>query len=252
MTFEKSDSLIESSVENLVELLQYIGEENRINITINQDKFITPIDYMKVSLSDINVHEKSEEEEEQMDIYSDIENMFAIIDKNIEGNQSVLKDKLNEMNERLNEIISNRIIPQSKMSKKLSKSIKHYIYFISFAYPNMLKNIFLTSNTSEIFENIIPNYMKLTPNDMKQLEKQMKQFYSDFNELNKYVSDSNKDNIDELLTSIQTNEIIIKINEIMNNTPILTTDDDLTLFLYQFYFLLFLLFQDYLFPFLFY
>ena len=253
---------IQYTYENLVELLQYIGEENRINITINQDKFITPIDYMKVSLSDIIVHEKSEEEEEQMDIYSDIENMFSIIDKNIEDNQSVLKDRLNEMNERLNEIISDRIIPQSKISKKLSKSgkpvkqtiihelliwknnisqpiyfIKHYIYFISFAYPNMLKNIFLTSNTSEIFENIIPNYMKLTPNDMKQLEKQMKQFYSDFNELNKYVSDSNKDNIDELLTSIQTNEIIIKINEIMNNTPILTTDDDLTLFLYQFYFL---------------
>jgi hypothetical protein len=65
-------------------------------------------------------------------------------------------------------IISNRIIPQTRVSKKLSKTekpvkqaiihelliwknnisqpiyfIKHYIYFISFAYPNMLKNIFL-------------------------------------------------------------------------------------------------------------
>ena len=69
--------------------------------------------------------------------------------------------------------------------------IKHYIYFISFAYPNMLKNIFLLGNTSEIFENIIPNYMKLTPNDTKQIEKQMKQFYNNFSELNKYVSSFN-------------------------------------------------------------
>ena len=188
--------------------------------------------------------------------------MFSIIDKNIEGNQTVLKDKLYEINEKLNEIISNRIIPQTRVSKKLSKTgkpvkqaiinelltwknnisqpiyfIKHYIYFISFAYPNMLKNIFLTGNTSEIFDEIVPNYMKLTPNDMKQLEKQMKQFYFDFIELNKYVSESNKDNIDELLLLIQNNEIIIKINEIMNNTPILTIDDDLTIFLYKFYFL---------------
>jgi hypothetical protein len=255
---------IQYTYENLIELLQYIGEENTINITINQDKFIQPIDYMKLSLSDI-VHEKQLEEEPEephSDIYSDIENMFIIIDKNIEENQSLLKDNLYEINEKLNEIISNRIIPQSKISKKISKSgkpvkqaiinelllwknnisqpiyfIKHYIYFISFAYPNMLKNIFLTGNTSEIFENIIPNYIKLTPNDMKQLEKQMKQFYSDFSELNKYVSDTNKDNIDELLTYIQTNKIIIKINKIMNSTPILTMDDDLTIFLYQFYFL---------------
>ena len=252
---------IQYTYEDLIELLQYIGEENKINITINQDKFIQPIEYMKVSLSDIVVHEK-QEEDPQMDIYSEIENMFAVIDENIEGNHPVLKDKLYEMNEKLNEIISNRIIPQTRVSKKLSKTgkpvkqaiihellmwknnisqpiyfIKHYIYFISFAYPNMLKNLFLTGNTSEIFENIIPNYMKLTPNDMKQLEKQMKQFYSDFSDLNKYVSDTNKDNIDELLLFIQNNELIIKINEIMNNTPILTTDDDLTIFLYQFYFL---------------
>jgi len=255
---------IQYTFEDLIELLQYIGEENRINITISQDKFITPIEYMKVSLSDIVVHEKQEEEEEEthMDIYSDIEKMFSVIDDNIEGNQSGLKDKLYEMNEKLNEIISNRIIPQTKMSKKLSKIgkpikqaiinelliwknnisqpiyfIKHYIYFISFAYPNMLKNIFLKGNTSDIFDEIIPDYMKLTKNDMEHIEKQMKKFYSDFSDLNKYVSDSNKDNIDELLLLIQNNKIIIKINEIMNNTPILTTDDDLTIFLYQFYFL---------------
>jgi hypothetical protein len=252
---------IQYTYEDLIELLQYIGEENRIHITINEDKFVTPIDYMKVSLSDIVVHEK-QEEETQIDMYSHIENMFKIIDDNIEGNQLVLKDKLYEMNERLNEIISNRIIPQTKISKKLSKTgkpvkqaiihelliwknnisqpihfIKHYIYFISFAYPNMLKNLFLSGNTSELFNDIVPEYMKLTQNDMDKLEKQMKKFYSDFNNLNKYVSDSNKDNIDELLLLIQNNEIIIKINEIMNNTPILTTDDDLTIFLYQFYFL---------------
>ena len=257
-----NEKQIEYTYEELIELLQYIGEKNIIKININQDKFITPIDYMKVFLSDIFVHEQKEEEETYTDIYSDIENMFSIIDKNIEGNQTVLKDKLYEINEKLNEIISNRIIPQTRVSKKLSKTgkpvkqaiinelltwknnisqpiyfIKHYIYFISFAYPNMLKNIFLTGNTSEIFDEIVPNYMKLTPNDMKQLEKQMKQFYFDFIELNKYVSESNKDNIDELLLLIQNNEIIIKINEIMNNTPILTIDDDLTIFLYKFYFL---------------
>ena len=60
-----------------------------------------------------------------------------------------------------------------------------------------------TTIEKEIFENIIPNYIKLTPNDMKQLEKQMKQFYSDFNDLNKYVSDINKDNIDELLLFVE-------------------------------------------------
>ena len=252
---------IQYTYEDLIELLQYIGEENRINITINQGKFITPIDYMKVYLSDIVVNEK-QEEETHIDIYSDIENMFEIIDKNIENNQSVLKDKLYEINEKLNEIISNRIIPQTRVSKKLSKTgkpvkqaiinelltwknnisqpiyfIKHYIYFISFAYPNMLKNLFLKGNFYELFDEVVPNYMKLTPNDMKQLEKQMKQFYFDFNELNKYVSDSNKDNIDELLLLVQNNKLVIKINEIMNNTPILTMDDDLTIFLYQFYFL---------------
>lgn len=257
-----NESEIKYTYEDLIKLLQYIGEENKINITINQDKFNQPIEYMKISLSDIGIDEKQEEPE--MDIYSDIENMFMIIDKNIEENQPELKNKLYEINERLNEIISNKIIPQTKISKKSTKSgkqvkqaiinellvwknninisqpiyfIKHYIYFISFAYPNMLKNLFLTGNISEIFEDIVPNYMKLTPNDMKQIEKQMKQFYYDFSELNKYVSDKNKDNIDELLTYIQTNKIMIQINEVMNNTPILKTDDELTIFLYQFYFL---------------
>jgi hypothetical protein len=252
---------IQYTYEDLIELLQYIGEENKISININQDKFTQPIEYMKVSLSDIVVHEKHEEEP-QVDMYSNIEDMFKIIDDNIEGNQSVLKNKLYEINEGLNEIISNRIIPQTKISKKLSKSgkqvkhaiinelllwknnisqpiyfIKHYIYFISFAYPNMLKNLFLTGNTNDLFDEIVPNYMKLTTKDKDQIEKQMKQFYSDFSNLNKYVSDKNKDNIDELLLLIQNNELTIKINEIMNSTPILTTDDELTIFLYQFYFL---------------
>ena len=250
---------IQYTYEDLIKLLQYIGEENKINIQINKDDFIQPIEYMKVYLSDI-VQEKQIEETSNM--YSKIENMFMIIDKTIESNQSELKDKLYEINEMLNEIISNRIIPQTKITKKKSKSsksvketiindlliwksnitqpiyfIKHYIYFISFAYPNMLKNIFLSGNTSEIFENIIPNYMKLTSNDTTQIEKQMKQFYSNFSELNKYVSEENKEIIDKLLTIIQENKIIIKINEIMNNTPILTSDDDLTIFLFQFYFL---------------
>ena len=251
---------IQYTYEDLIQLLQYIGEENKINIQINKDVFIQPIEYMKVYLSDI-VQEK-QIEETSTNMYSKIDNMFMVIDKNIESNQSEVKDKLYEINEMLNEIISNRIIPQTKVTKKTSKSsksvketiindlliwksnitqpiyfIKHYIYFISFAYPNMLKNIFLSGNTSEIFENIIPNYMKLTPNDINQIEKQMKQFYSNFSELNKYVSEENKEIIDELLTIIQENEIIIKINEIMNNTPILTSDDDLTIFLFQFYFL---------------
>jgi len=249
---------IQYTYEDLILLLQYIGEKNKINIQINKDEFIQPIEYMKVSLSDIS-HEKQLEETSNM--YSKIENMFMIIDENIESNHSELKDKLYEMNELLNEIISNRIIPE-KITTKKSKSgkavnqtiindlllwknnisqpiyfIKHYIYFISFAYPNMLKNIFLLGNTSEIFENIIPKYMKLTPNDTKQIEKQMMQFYHNFSELNRYVSEENKENIDEILTFIQQNKIIIKINEIMNNTPILTTDDDLTIFLFQFYFL---------------
>ena len=253
-----NENEIEYTYENLIELLQYIGEENKINITINPDNFIKPIDYMKLALSD-NIHEKKIDEE---NIYSDIENMFNYINENIEENHSDLKDKLNEINEKLNEIISNRIIPQTKISKKTSKSskhvkqlifhdlllwknnisqtiyfIKHYIYFISFAYPNMLKNIFLIANTSELFENIIPTYIKLTPNDMKHLEKQIKHFYHEFSELNKYLSDKNKDDIYELLTLIQTNSTIIKMNELMNNTPILTTDNELTIFLFQFYFL---------------
>ena len=245
---------IQYTYEDLVELLQFVGEENKIKISINQEKFIQPIEYLKVSLSDIVVHETS-----QMDMYSNIENMFKIIDDNIEGNYSVLKDKLYEINEGLNEIISNKIIPKTKISKKSGKQvkhavinelllwkntisqpiyfIKHFIYFISFAYPNMLKNLFLKGKYNELFDEVIPDYMKLTINDIDKLKKQMKQFYSDFSNLNKYVSDKNKDNIDELLLLIQNNELIIKINEIMNNTPILTTDDELTIFLYQFYFL---------------
>ena len=249
---------IEYTYENLIELLQYIGGENRINININPDNFIKPIDYIKLVLSD-KVHEKQSEED---NIYSDIENMFNYINENIEENQTDLKNNLYELNEKLNEIISNRIIPQTKISKKTSKSskpvkqvifhdllmwknnisqtiyfIKHYIYFISFAYPNMLKNIFLIANTSELFEDILPNYMKLTNHDMEQLEKHMKHIYIDFSQLNKYVSDKNKEDINELLTLVQTNPIIIKMNELMNNTPILTTDNELTIFLFQFYFL---------------
>ena len=101
----------------------------------------------------------------------------------------------------------------------------------------MLKNIFLIANTSELFEDILPNYMKLTNHDMEQLEKHMKHIYIDFSQLNKYISDKNKEDINELLTLVQTNPIIIKMNELMNNTPILTTDNELTIFLFQFYFL---------------
>jgi hypothetical protein len=250
---------IHYTYEELILLLQYIGEENKINIQINKEEFIKPIEYMKVSLSDI-VDEKKEED--TSNLYSNIENMFTIIDKNIESNHSELKDKLDEINELLNRIISDRIIPQNRLTTKKSKSdksvkqtiindlllwkndisqpiyfIKHYIYFISFAYPNMLKNIFLSGNTSELFENIIPKYMKLTPNDTTQIEKKMMQFYHNFSELNKYISDENKETIDEILTLIQQDKIIIKINEIMNNTPIIRTDEVLTIFLFQFYFL---------------
>ena len=258
--------------EDLLGLLKYIGENNIVHLYIDSERVMNPFENMKRILNgtvreeyeriEVEWSEDPTHESEHithdglppiLDKIStwldkiDISNAYhqisnsdrsAFIDEIITANTG-LKNKIfgklpkrekSVVQERFNNLFST--VGQTVYNTAVF--IKHYIYFISSVFPKMLIDYKFDKQSSNIFSNILPKYLKLSPVDSNQILKITERHYEALTKFyNKYETD---------IFIIQQNEgecgswfcnMLHKVKErtspiitLMNNTPLLSNIHD--------------------------
>ncbi len=257
--YDKIKKLNENGVhyteENLLLLLQYIGQKNKIPISI---QYITqlpnPIEPMLLSLEKENTSG------------SLINTTFQKIKRWIEeynsktlteDNRNTLIDELDAVNKTLVQNIKGILPSKSKDRDNIFDKIfdwkinltsafyyiKNIIRYITSVFPTMFQNIFLDgTKKSLLYFEIIPKYNNFLERDNKDITDKITNYYNDIiKSILTNLNSTEKNHILMIFSSIKSNEGINQIMDIIDKTPLFTDDTKLfnnetMIYLFKFYF----------------